>query len=125
MEPPRRRGYPDPSAVRAVRYPLFHDRGLGHQQRHDPLGCSDLLSAGVAVDSLEQAEALLRPIMGSSAALVFALALLLAGLSSSVTAGMAGGSIFSGIFGRPYDIHDKRSRLGVFLSLAWRLPPLY
>jgi manganese transport protein len=85
------------------------------------LAAATFFRQGLAVDSLEQAEAMLRPIMGSSAALVFALALLLAGLSSSVTAGMAGGSIFSGIFGRPYDIHDKRSRLGVFLCLALAL----
>ena len=30
---------------------------------------------------------------------------------------MAGGSIFAGFFGEPYDNHDNHSRLGVILSL--------
>ncbi len=73
---------------------------------------------GVAVDALEQAQNLLAPLVGGSAALVFAVSLLLAGLASSVTAGIAGGSIFAGIFAEPYDIHDSHSRLGVFITLA-------
>jgi manganese transport protein len=72
---------------------------------------------GQNVDALEQAQALLGPLLGKSAALIFALSLLLAGLSSSVTAGMAGGSIFAGIFGEPYDIGDHHSRLGVLITL--------
>lgn len=72
---------------------------------------------GVNVDALEQAQAMLRPILGSSAAVVFALALLMAGLSSSVTAAMAGGSIFAGLFSEPFDIKDAHSRLGVGLTL--------
>jgi len=72
----------------------------------------------IPVDSLEQAEAMLRPILGPSAAMVFALALLCAGLASSTTAGMAGGSIFAGIFDRPYDIHEGRSKAGVALTLG-------
>ena len=35
---------------------------------------------------------------------IFAAALLLAGISSSITAGMAVGTIFSGIFNKPYEI---------------------
>ncbi|RXL78446.1 divalent metal cation transporter, partial [Citrobacter sp. AAK_AS5] len=70
------------------------------------------------VDSLEQSEVMLRPILGSGAALVFALALLCSGLASSITAGMAGGSIFAGIFGRAYDIEDRLSRAGIALTLV-------
>jgi len=72
---------------------------------------------GMNVDALEQAQAMLQPILGSSAALVFALALLMAGLSSSVTAAMAGGSIFAGLFSEPFDIKDAHSKLGVALTL--------
>ncbi|MBP1627862.1 MAG: divalent metal cation transporter [Holophagaceae bacterium] len=75
----------------------------------------------IAVDSLEQAESMLRPILGPSAALVFAMALLCAGLASSTTAGMAGGSIFAGIFDRPYDIKDPRSKAGVGITLGLAL----
>jgi len=82
------------------------------------LAAATFFQKNILVSSLEQAEAMLRPILGPAAALVFAVALLCAGLSSSVTAGMAGGSIFAGIFGQPYDIRDKRSKVGVLLSLA-------
>lgn len=75
----------------------------------------------IPVDSLEQAESMLRPILGPSAAIVFALALLCAGLASSTTAGMAGGSIFAGIFNRPYDIHENRTKAGVCFTLGLAL----
>jgi manganese transport protein len=73
---------------------------------------------GVAVDALEQAQSLLAPMLGSAAGLVFAISLLLAGVASSITAGMAGGSIFAGIFGEPYDIKDSHSRMGVAITLV-------
>lgn len=50
--------------------------------------------------------------------MIFALALLLAGLSSSITAGMAGGTIFSGIFNKPYDISTKETRQGVLITMV-------
>ena len=34
---------------------------------------------------------------------------------------MAGGSIFAGFFGEPYDISDNHSRLGVLISLVLSL----
>nr|WP_320131542.1 Nramp family divalent metal transporter [uncultured Holophaga sp.] len=85
------------------------------------LAAATFFTHRVGVDSLEQAEAMLRPILGPSAALIFALALLCAGLASSTTAGMAGGSIFAGIFDRPYDIHERHSRAGVALTLGLAL----
>ncbi|MGZ5479431.1 MAG: Nramp family divalent metal transporter [Candidatus Aminicenantales bacterium] len=66
----------------------------------------------VRVTEIGQAHQMLGPLLGSAAAIVFALALLLSGLASSITAGMAGGSIFSGIFGESYDIKDLHSRIG-------------
>lgn len=82
------------------------------------LAAATFFQQGVPVDSLEQSEVMLRPILGSGAALVFALALLCSGLASSITAGMAGGSIFAGIFGRAYDIEDRLSRAGIALTLV-------
>ena len=70
------------------------------------------------VDDLEKAEAMLRPLVGNAAAIVFAVALIFAGIASSVTAGMAGGSIFAGLYGEPYDIKDSHSRLGVGITLV-------
>lgn len=71
---------------------------------------------GVEVSELEQAEALLSPLIGPSAGLIFAVALLLAGFASSATAGMAGASIFAGMFGESYDMTDSHSRLGLALT---------
>ena len=78
-------------------------------------------AASVEVVELSQASALLEPILGKGAALVFAFALLCAGIASSITAGIAGGSIFAGLFGEPYDIKDKHSRLGVSIVLLCSL----
>lgn len=47
-----------------------------------------------AVNDLSVAGNMLTPLLGKGASVIFALALLLAGLSSSITAGMAGGTIF-------------------------------
>ncbi len=82
-------------------------------------------SAGISVTALEQASSLLQPLLGSAAAVVFALALLFAGLSSSITAGMAGGSIFAGIFGEPFDMGDRHSRVGVALTLGGALLAIF
>jgi manganese transport protein len=71
-----------------------------------------------AVTEIEQAHDMLGPVAGPAAAAVFALALLLAGLASSVTAGMAGGTIVAALFGEPYDIKDVHSKIGAGLTLA-------
>jgi manganese transport protein len=72
----------------------------------------------IKITQLEQAYELLTPLLGSGAAVLFALALLFAGISSSVTAGMAGGSIYAGIFAEPYNIKDKHSKTGVLVTLV-------
>ncbi|MBM3472347.1 MAG: divalent metal cation transporter [Armatimonadetes bacterium] len=75
-------------------------------------------AAKTQVSELGQAEEMLRPLLGPAAAIVFAIALLLAGVASSVTAGMAGGSIFAGVFGEPYNIKDTHTRWGAALTLG-------
>ena len=70
------------------------------------------------VEELQQAKSLLDPLLGSQAGTIFALALLMAGISSTVTSGMAAGSIFAGIFGESYHIKDVHSKVGVLLSLG-------
>ena len=69
------------------------------------------------VSELQQADSLLRPLLGSHATVVFAVALLLAGIASTITSGMAAGTIFAGMFREPYDRKDPHSRFGVALSL--------
>lgn len=88
------------------------------------LAASTFFSAGVQVDDLAQAAATLEPMLGPAARVIFALALLLAGLASSVTAGMAAGTVSAGMAGEPYDIHDRHSSLGVVGCFAGALVAL-
>ena len=92
------------------------------------LAAATFFQQKIAVESLEQAEEMLHPVLGHNgpvASLVFALALLCAGLASSVTAGMAGGSIFAGIFERAYDIREGRSKAGVAITLGVALAAVF
>jgi manganese transport protein len=72
---------------------------------------------GIKVSELPQVAMTLEPIFGRMSALVFALGLLFAGLSSSVTAAMAGGSVFAGIYQEPFDMADPHSRTGLAITL--------
>lgn len=81
------------------------------------MAASTFFAHGTVVDDLGQASHTLVPLLGSAAALVFSIALLLAGIASTITSAMAGGSIFAGIFGEPYDLKDNHSKLGVWISL--------
>lgn len=72
----------------------------------------------IGVEELQQAKSLLEPLLGNQAATIFALALLMAGISSTVTSGMAAGSIFAGMFGESYHVKDVHSRVGILLSLG-------
>lgn len=82
------------------------------------LAAATFFKSGIQVEELQQAKSLLEPLLGSNAAIVFALALLMAGISSTITSGMAAGSIFAGIFGESYHIKDSHSQVGVILSLG-------
>lgn len=75
----------------------------------------------IKVDEIQQAGSLLKPLLGSNASVIFAVALLFSGIASSITSAMAGGSIVSGMFGEPYDIRDNHSRTGVMVSLIGAL----
>lgn len=82
------------------------------------LAASTFFARGQVVDALPQAGSLLSPMLGGAAAVVFAIALLLAGISSTVTSGMAAGSIFAGLYDEPYDARDVHSRAGILLSFV-------
>lgn len=82
------------------------------------LAAATFFKSGTPVEELQQAKSLLDPLLGNSAGIIFALALLMAGISSTITSGMAAGSIFAGIFGESYHIKDIHSRVGVLLSLG-------
>lgn len=69
-----------------------------------------------AVTDLVQATDMLRPLLGDTAAVLFAATLLVSGISSTATCGIASGSIFSGMFGETYNIQDYHSWHGVLLA---------
>lgn len=85
------------------------------------LAATTFFSSHKVVDDLSQAQALLTPLLGNNAADIFALALLLAGISSTITSGMAAGCIFSGMFGEQYYARDAHSIVGICLSLCLAL----
>ena len=82
------------------------------------LAAATFFKAGIEVTELQQAKSLLTPLLGIHAGIVFAVALLFSGVASTITSGMAAGSIFSGIFSEPYDIKDNHSRLGITISFV-------
>ncbi len=81
------------------------------------MAAATFYKVGAAAGELRQAGQMLVPLLGGSAGLVFALALLFSGIASGVTSGMAAGSIFSGIYGEPLNLKDSHSRLGVCISV--------
>lgn len=82
------------------------------------LAAATFFANHIEVEELQQAKSLLEPLLGNQAATIFALALLMAGISSTVTSGMAAGSIFAGMFGESYHVKDVHSRVGILLSLG-------
>lgn len=82
------------------------------------LAASAFFKNGIVVDELQQAQAMLTPLLGNNAGTIFAIALLLAGISSTITSGMAAGSISAGIFGESYHVKDSHSQIGIIASLG-------
>lgn len=81
------------------------------------LAATTFFQTKTPVSELQQASSLLKPLLGNNAAVIFAVALLFSGISSTITSGMAAGSIFAGMYKEPYDIKDNHSKLGVSISL--------
>ena len=80
------------------------------------LAAATFFANGVQVEELQQAKEMLVPLLGPNAANVFAIALLFAGFASTTTAGMAGATIFAGIFHESYDMKDIHSRIGLIIT---------
>jgi manganese transport protein len=81
------------------------------------MAAATFFNNNIKVDELQQAKSLLEPLLGTNAAMIFALALLFSGVASSITSAMAGGSIVSGIFMEPFNIKDNHTRFGILISL--------
>lgn len=82
------------------------------------LAAATFFKQKIAVDELDQAQQLLVPLVGNNAGVIFAAALLLAGVSSTITSGIAGASIFAGFYGEAYHPKDLHSKLGILLSFV-------
>lgn len=80
------------------------------------LAAATFYKNGTEVTDLAQAKDLLTPLLGNNAGNIFAIALLLAGISSTITSGMAAGSIFAGMFNESYNSHDPHSVVGIAIS---------
>ncbi|MFH1004160.1 MAG: Nramp family divalent metal transporter [Bacteroidota bacterium] len=81
------------------------------------LAAATFFSNNIKVTELSQAEATLRPLLGNSAATIFAVTLIFAGFSAAITVSMASGSIFAGMYNEPLDIKDNHSRIGILIGL--------
>lgn len=85
------------------------------------LAAATFFKQNIQVTELSQAHELMTPLIGPASAVIFAVALLFAGFSSSITAGMTGGIIVAGIFEEPYGIHDKHTKIGVLSTLIFAI----
>ena len=82
------------------------------------LAAATFFTHAIPVTGIEQAQRMLQPLLGNFAAVIFAVALLCAGISACVTAGIAGGTIVAGMAGESYDIRDWHTGLGVGITLV-------
>lgn len=71
---------------------------------------------GLVVTDIEQAAETLRPLAGELARFLFAVALLCSGISSSITACLAGGTVFTGFLGHEIEPRNSWFRTGVLLT---------
>ncbi|MDD3173198.1 MAG: Nramp family divalent metal transporter [Herbinix sp.] len=81
------------------------------------MAAATFYSNHIEVSDLSQAQAMLKPLLGNTAEIVFAIALLFSGLSSCITAGMAGGTIFAGRYAEPYNITDIHTKIGIMITM--------
>ncbi|NOY82369.1 MAG: hypothetical protein GXP31_15325 [Kiritimatiellaeota bacterium] len=70
----------------------------------------------VPVNSIEQASETLKPLAGPLAGLLFAIALVFAGVGSSVTSSMAEANVITGFLGKPEDPRTLLYRVSVFIT---------
>jgi manganese transport protein len=70
----------------------------------------------VTVTGIEQASATLKPLAGSLAGFLFAIALVFAGVGSSVTSSMAEVNVITGFLGKPEDPRTLLYKISVFIT---------
>jgi len=70
----------------------------------------------IVVHSIEEASATLRPLTGPLAGFLFAVALVFAGVGSSVTSSMAEANVITGFLGKPEDPRTWLYRIAIFIT---------
>jgi manganese transport protein len=70
----------------------------------------------IPVTTIEQASVTLKPLAGPFAGLLFAVALVFSGISSSITVSMAEANIITGFLGKPEDPRTSLHRISVFIT---------
>lgn len=70
----------------------------------------------IVVESIEQASATLKPLAGHLAGFLFALALVFAGVGSSVTSSMSEANVITGFLGKPEDPRTLLYKVSVFIT---------
>ena len=73
-------------------------------------------AGGVQVSSIEQASATLEPLVGPLSRFLFGLALLVAGLASSITSSLAEANVVTGYLGKPEDPRSRFYRVGLVVT---------
>lgn len=71
---------------------------------------------GVVVDSIQQASDTLKPLAGNLAGLLFAIALVFAGVSSSITSSMAEVNVITAFLGKPEDPKTTLYKIATFIT---------
>jgi manganese transport protein len=72
--------------------------------------------AGLTVTSIEQASKTLEPLVGSLSQFLFGLALLVAGLASSITSSLAEANVVTGYLGKPEDPRSRAYKIGLVIT---------
>ncbi len=83
------------------------------------VAASVFFSNHIPVTTIEQASVTLKPIAGQFAGMLFAIALIFSGISSSITVSMAEANIITGFLGKP---EDPRTMLYRFALLVTAIP---
>jgi len=71
---------------------------------------------GILVNSIQQASDTLKPLAGNFASLLFAIALVFAGVSSSITSSMAEVNVITAFLGKPEDPKTTLYRIATFIT---------
>jgi manganese transport protein len=80
------------------------------------VAASVFFTHGILVDSLEQASTTLKPLAGNLAGFLFALALVSAGISSSITSSMSEVNVITAFLGKPEDPKTTLYRIATFVT---------